>query len=95
MLTGHSGSLGDLPPSGCRAFDLELMKMSETPVFFKSADGVKAVRLPANEALQAVRRHPHEWSLTRVFAEPPAGWVPSEGDGGGRGRVQGSSVRTD
>jgi hypothetical protein len=63
--------------------------------YFKSADGVHAVKLPAGEALQATRKHPHEWSLTRVFADPPAGWIPSEGDGGGRGRIAGASVKAD
>jgi hypothetical protein len=68
----------------------------DATVFYKAADGVKAVKLPAGEALQATRRHPHEWSLTRYgFADPPAGWVPSEGDGGGRGRIAGASVRAD
>jgi hypothetical protein len=68
----------------------------DATVFFKSADGVKAVKLPAGEALQATRRWPHEWSLTRYgFAEPPAGWQPSADDGGGRGRVQGASVKAD
>ena len=64
-------------------------------VFFKSAYGVHAVKLPAGEALQATRKFPHEWSLTRVFADPPEGFVFSEGDGGGRGRIQGASVRVD
>jgi hypothetical protein len=64
-------------------------------VYFKSASGVQQVKLPAGEALQATRKHPHEWSLTRVFAHPPAGFVFSEGDGGGIGRVQGASVRVD
>ena len=66
-----------------------------TTVYFKSADGVKAVKLPANEALSCTRKHPWEWSLTRVFADPPEGWVPSEGNGDGCGRVQGASVRAD
>jgi hypothetical protein len=66
-----------------------------TTVYFKSADGVKAVKLPAGEALQATRKHPHELSLSRVFADPPEGWQPSEGDGGGRGRIAGASVRAD
>jgi hypothetical protein len=77
------------------ASDLETMTMDAT-VYFKSADGVKAVRLPANEALQATRRHPHEWALTRFgFADAPEGWQPSEGDGGGRGRIAGASVKAD
>lgn len=67
----------------------------DATVYFKSADGVKAVKLPAHEALTCTRKHPHEWSLTKVFAEPPPGWVPSEGDGGGRGRIAGASVRAD
>jgi hypothetical protein len=67
-----------------------------TTVYFKSADGVNPVKLPANEALQATRKHPFERSLTRFgFADSPEGWQPSEGDGGGRGRVQGASVRAD
>ena len=53
-------------------------------VFFKSATGVHPVRLGVTEALQATRKHPHEWSLTRVFADPPEGGQPSGGDGGGR-----------
>jgi hypothetical protein len=65
-------------------------------VFFKSASGVRAVKLPAAEALQATRKHGHEWSLTRFgFAEPPPGWVPSPGDGGGRGRIAGAGVKAD
>ena len=64
-------------------------------VYFKSASGVHPVKLPAGEALSCTRKFPFEWSLTRVFADPPEGWVPSEGDGGGRGRVQGASVRAD
>jgi hypothetical protein len=64
-------------------------------VYFKSSTGVHPVKLPASEALQATRKFSHEWSLTRVFAEPPEGFVFSEGDGGGRGRVQGASVKAD
>jgi hypothetical protein len=67
----------------------------DATVYFKSADGVKAVKLPANEALLASRKFPFEWSLTKVFADPPEGWQPSEGDGGGRGRIAGASVRAD
>jgi hypothetical protein len=64
-------------------------------VFFKSASGVHEVKLPEIEARSACRKHPHEWSLTRVFADPPEGFVFSEGDGGGRGRIAGASVRVD
>jgi hypothetical protein len=64
-------------------------------VYFKSADGVHPVKLPANEALSCTRKHPHEWSLTHVFADPPEGWQPSAGDGGGRGRIAGASVKAD
>jgi hypothetical protein len=64
-------------------------------VYFLSSSGVHAVKLPASEALQATRKFPWEWSLTRVFAEAPECWQPSAGDGGGRGRVQGASVRAD
>jgi hypothetical protein len=35
-------------------------------VYFKSADGVHPVKLPATEALQVTRKHPHEWSLTQL-----------------------------
>jgi hypothetical protein len=70
--------------------------MSETfTVYFLSSSGVHPVKLLASEALQATRKFPHEWSLTRVFADPPDGFVFSEDDGGGRGRVQGASVRAD
>jgi hypothetical protein len=64
-------------------------------VYFKSATGVHPVKLPASEALQATRKHPWEWSLTRVFADAPEGFVFSESTGGGLGRVQGASVRAD
>jgi hypothetical protein len=67
-----------------------------TTIFFRNAAGeVHPVKLPAIEALSAIRKHPHEWSLTGVFADPPEGFVPSEGNGGGIGRVQGASVRVD
>jgi hypothetical protein len=64
-------------------------------VYFKSASGVHQVKLPATDALLATRKHPWEWSLTKVFADPPEGFVFSEGDGGGRGRVAGASVKAD
>jgi hypothetical protein len=64
-------------------------------VYFRGADGVHAVKLPATEALQATRKFPHEWSLTKVFADPPEAFVFSEGDGGGRGRIAGASVKAD
>jgi hypothetical protein len=67
----------------------------DATVFFKSADGVKAVKLPAHEALTCTRKRPHEWSLTRIFADPPEGFVFSAGDGGGRGRIAGASVKAD
>jgi hypothetical protein len=66
-----------------------------TTVYFRSRDGVKEVKLPAVDAVLTCRKHPHEWSLTGVFADPPEGFVASEGNGGGRGRVQGASVRVD
>jgi hypothetical protein len=69
--------------------------MSDFTVYFLSATGVHPVKLPASEALSATRKFPWQWSLTRIFAEAPEGWAPSEGDGGGRGRVQGASVRAD
>lgn len=59
-----------------------------TTVYFRSASGVHEVKLPAVDAVLTCRKHPHEWSLTGVFAEPPEGFVASEGDGGGLGRVQ-------
>jgi hypothetical protein len=63
-------------------------------VYFRSASGIHEVQLPAIEAVQACRRHPHEWSLTPdTFAQPPEGFVFSEGNG--HGRVQGASVRAD
>jgi hypothetical protein len=64
-------------------------------VYFKGADGVHPAKLPASEALSATRKFPHQWSLTRVFADPPEGRQPSEGNGGGRGRIAGASVRAD
>jgi hypothetical protein len=66
-------------------------------VYFRNAAGeVHPVRLPAIEAASACGRHPHEWSFTAdKFADPPEGFVASEGNGGGRGRVQGASVRAD
>jgi hypothetical protein len=67
----------------------------DATVYFRSRDGVKAVKLPAGEAVSCTRKHPYQWSLTRVFADPPEGFVFSDSDGGGLGRVQGASVRTD
>jgi hypothetical protein len=65
-------------------------------VYFRNAAGeVHPVKLPAVHAVLTCRKHPHEWSLTGVFADPPEGFVASEGNGGGRGRVQGASVRVD
>lgn len=66
-------------------------------VYFRNAAGeVHPVRLPTIEAASAVRQHPHEWSFTAdKFAEPPEGFVPSEGSGGGIGRVRGASLRAD
>lgn len=65
-------------------------------VYFRNAAGeVRPVQLPAVDAVLTCRKHPHEWSLDGKFADPPEGFVPSEGDGGGRGRIQGASVRVD
>jgi hypothetical protein len=66
-------------------------------IYFKNAAGeVHPVNLPAIEAVNAVGKHPHEWSYDpEKFAEPPAGFLPSEGAGGGIGRVRGASVRVD
>ena len=67
-----------------------------TTVYFRSRDGVKEVKLPAVDAVLTCRKHPHEWALTPdTFADPPEGFVFSEGDGGGIGRVQGASVKAD
>jgi hypothetical protein len=78
-------------------------------VFRKSANRrIEAVDVSRDEAEHAVSRWPFAWSLTPdpkwfarwpwppgVFAEPPEGFVPAESNGGGRGRVQGASVRAD
>ena len=65
-------------------------------VSFRSRDGVHEVKLPELEARLACRKHPWEWSPDgKTFADPPEGWQPSEGDGGGSGRIQGASVRAD
>jgi len=66
-------------------------------VFFRNAAGeVHPVRLPAVDAVLTCHKHPHEWSLDgKTFAYPPEGFVFSEGNGGGRGRIQGASVRVD
>jgi hypothetical protein len=66
-------------------------------VFFRNAAGeVHPVCLPALEAVTACRRHPHEWSFTAdKFAAPPKGFVASEGNGGGIGRVRGAGVRAE
>jgi hypothetical protein len=66
-----------------------------TKLFFRAADGVHEVLMDPVDAMLAAVKHPHEWSLDGTFSEPPEGWQPSEGDGGGRGRVQGASVRAD
>jgi hypothetical protein len=68
-----------------------------TTVFFRNLAGeVHEVRLPALEAVNACHKHPHEWSLDgKTFAEAPEGFIASEGNGGGLGRVQGASVRAD
>jgi hypothetical protein len=64
-------------------------------VYFKNAAGeVHPVELPALEAITACHKHPHEWSLDgKTFADPPEGFVFSEGTGGGLGRVRGASGR--
>lgn len=66
-------------------------------VYFRNAAGeVHPVKLPAVDAVLACRKHPHEWSLDgETFADAPEGFVFSEGDGGGRGRIAGASVRVD
>jgi hypothetical protein len=77
------------------ASDLELMMTELKTVYFRSRDGVHEVKLPAVDAVLTCRKRPHEWSLSGVFAEPPEGFVPSEGSGGGIARVRGGSVRVD
>jgi hypothetical protein len=64
---------------------------------FRNARGeVHPVLLPALEAVIACRRHPHEWSFTAdKFSDPPEGFVASEGNGGGIGRVRSAGVRAD
>jgi hypothetical protein len=65
-------------------------------VYFRNAAGeVHPVDRPAIEAIRAIRRYPWEYSLSRIFADVPEGVELAEGDGGGRGRVQGASVRAD
>jgi hypothetical protein len=66
-------------------------------VFFRNVAGeVHPVLLPALEAVNACHRHPNEWSFTAdKFAAPPEGFVASEGNGGGIGRVRGAGVRAD
>ena len=66
-------------------------------IYFRNAAGeVHPVRLPELDAINACRKHPHEWSLDgETFTEPPEGFVFSEGDGGGRGRIAGASARAD
>jgi hypothetical protein len=66
-------------------------------VYFRNfAREVHPVQLPAIEAVDACYRHPHEWSLDgKTFADPPEGFIASEGAGGGIGRVRGASVRVD
>jgi hypothetical protein len=67
-----------------------------TTVYFRSRDGVHEVKLPPIEAANASRRHPHEWSLKAdKFADAPEGFVATQGNGGGIGRVRGASVRAD
>jgi hypothetical protein len=69
---------------------------TKTVYFKNAAGGVHPVELPATEAVAACHRHPHEWSLDgKTFAAPPEGFVASEGNGGGLGRLQGASVRAD
>jgi hypothetical protein len=66
-------------------------------VYFRNlAREVHPVQLPALEAINACHEHPWEWSLDgKTFADPPEGFVFSEGNGGGIGRVRGAAVRVD
>jgi hypothetical protein len=80
------------------AFELEMMKMTDASrvVYFRSANGIHEVRLPPVDAALAVGHHPHEWSYdANKFADPPEGFVFSESNGGGLGRIAGASVRAD
>jgi len=61
-------------------------------VFFKGADSVHEVRLPALEAILAVRKHPHEYSLTGAFVDPPPGFVAATGPAGGLAPLRGASI---
>ncbi len=62
--------------------------------YFRNGTGeVHSVKLPPIEAVNAANKFPWEWSLDGRFAPVPEGAMTSPGDGGGRGRVQGASVR--
>jgi hypothetical protein len=66
-------------------------------VYFRNAAGeVHPVRMGPVDAVLVCHKHPVEWALTRDgHAQAPEGFVFSEGDGGGRGRIAGASVRAD
>jgi hypothetical protein len=66
-------------------------------VYFRNAAGeVHEVKLPTIEAASACGKHPHEWSYSAdKFADPPKGFIASDGNGGGIGRVRGAGVRAD
>jgi len=69
--------------------------MDLVTVYFKNAEGaVSPVKLVPLDANHAVQRRPRHWSRTADgFASPPEGAVFSTGDGGGRGRLAGASVK--
>jgi hypothetical protein len=64
--------------------------------YFRGLDGISEVRLRVADAVELCHDHPIEWALMPAsFARAPAGFVFSEGDGGGRGRIAGASVRAE
>jgi hypothetical protein len=65
----------------------------KTAYFRNGAGEVHPVSLPPIDAVTACNKFPWEWSLDGKFADPPEGFVASEGDG--RGGIQGASVRTE
>jgi hypothetical protein len=74
------------------------MTMTElATIYFKNAAGeVHPVRMADGDAVLVCHKHPWEWALMPgSFAPAPEGFVFSEGNGGGRGRIAGASVRAD
>jgi hypothetical protein len=82
--------------AGALRLELNMIDTARTAYFKDAAGEVHPVKLPAVDAVLTCRKHPHEWSLTPdTFAEPADGFMFSEGDGGGRGRISGASVKAD